>query len=256
MPCTSPKIGISLTRSGSVSAPTRRGGSGPSSRTATSCSCCTKSRGTASESVAARTFSDRRTGSGSSSRESSGIPNLAEHVNDFSRAADELEAKYQTATMARDYFKVLEEAAPILRSAANMHSTLQSARDADHEDQGLIGVRDTAGDVVRSLELLCTDAKNALDYDIAKSTEEQAVLGEEAVRSGLRLNILVAIFLPLTTLSGMFGMNVTTGLERAPAWFAWAIFALGVAIGLVVRGWVMRGVRPELVNPREVARRL
>ncbi len=48
--------------------------------------------------------------------------------------------------------------------------------------------------------------------DIAKSTEEQAVLGEEAVRSGLRLNILVAIFLPLTTLSGMFGMNVTTGL--------------------------------------------
>lgn len=195
-------------------------------------------------------------GKWSSSRESSGIPNLAEHVNDFSRAADELEAKYQSATMARDYFKVLEEAAPILRSAANMHSTLQSARDADHEDQGLIGVRDTAGDVVRSLELLCTDAKNALDYDIAKSTEEQAVLGEEAVRSGLRLNILVAIFLPLTTLSGMFGMNLTTGLEGAPAWFAWGIFALGVAIGLVVRGWVMRGVRPELVNPREVARRL
>jgi len=134
-----------------------------------------------------------------SSGESSGIPNLAEHVNDFSRAADELEAKYQAATMARDYFNVLEEAAPILRSAANMHSSLQSARDADHADQGLIGVRDTAGDVVRSLELLCTDAKNALDYDIAKSTEEQAVLGEEAVRSGLRLNILVAIFLPLTT---------------------------------------------------------
>jgi Tol biopolymer transport system component len=52
-----------------------------------------------------------------------------------------------------------------------MHSALQSARDADHADQGLIGVRDTAGDVVRSLELLCTDAKNALDYDIAKSTE-------------------------------------------------------------------------------------
>ncbi len=32
-------------------------------------------------------------GKWSSSRESSGIPNLAEHVNDFSRAADELEAK-------------------------------------------------------------------------------------------------------------------------------------------------------------------
>ena len=34
-----------------------------------------------------------------SSAESSGSPTLAEHVNDYSQAADELEAKYQEARL-------------------------------------------------------------------------------------------------------------------------------------------------------------
>ena len=192
-----------------------------------------------------------------SSAESSGVPTLAEHVNDYSQAADELEAKYQTARMAKDYFAVLEEVAPILRSATNMYSALHSAREALPDVSALIGVRDTAGDVVRSLELLYADAKNALDYDIAKSSEEQAMLGEEAVRSGVRLNILAAIFLPLSTVTGMLGVNLTLGLESAPVWASWSLFGLGLVVGLIVRGWVMRGVPPQLVNPRESdARRL
>ncbi len=186
-----------------------------------------------------------------SSAESSGIPTLTEHVNDYSQAADELEAKYQTARMAKDYFAVLEEVAPIVRSATNLYSALHSAREALPDESALISVRDTAGDVVRSLELLYTDAKNALDYDIAKSSEEQAMLGEEAVRSGIRLNILAAIFLPLSTVSGMLGVNLTLGLESAPVWVSWSLFGVGLMIGLIVRGWVMRGVPRKLVNPRE-----
>jgi Mg2+ and Co2+ transporter CorA len=138
-----------------------------------------------------------------------------------------------------------------------MHSALQSAREALPEVSALISVRDTAGDVVRSLELLYTDAKNALDYDIAKSSEEQAMLGEEAVRSGVRLNILAAIFLPLSTVTGMLGVNLKLGLESAPVWASWSLFGFGLLVGLIVRGWVMRGVPPELVHPREAdARRL
>ena len=75
---------------------------------------------------------------------------------------------------------MLEEVAPILRSATNMYSALHSAREALPDVSALISVRDTADDVVRSLELLYTDAKNALDYDIAKSSEEQALLGRRA----------------------------------------------------------------------------
>ncbi|GMR24226.1 MAG: hypothetical protein BMS9Abin37_2744 [Acidobacteriota bacterium] len=105
---------------------------------------------------------------------------------------------------------------------------------------------------MRSLELLYADAKNnALDYDIAKSSEEQAMLGEEAVRSGVRLNILAAIFLPFTTVTGMLGVNLTLGLEGAPVWASWSLFGLGMIVGLIVRGWVMRGVPPQLVKPRE-----
>ena len=192
-----------------------------------------------------------------SSAECEGIPTLAEHVNDFSKAADELEAKYQAATMAKDYFAVLAEVAPILRSATNMYSTLQSAREALPDLPALISVRDTAGDVVRSLELLYTDSKNALDYDVARSSEEQAILGEEAVRSGVRLNILAAIFLPLSTVTGILGVNLALGIESAPVWVSWSLFGLGLVIGLIVRGWVMRGVPPQIVNPRDHdARRL
>ena len=186
-----------------------------------------------------------------SSAECEGIPTLAEHVNDFSRAADELEAKYQAATMAKDYFALLKELAPILRTAMNMYSAVQSAREALPDLPALISIRDTAGDVVRSLELLYTDTKNALDYDVAKSSEEQAILGEEAVRSGVRLNILAAIFLPLSTVSGMLGVNMALGLEDAPMWASWSLFGVGLVIGLVVRGWVMRGVPAQIVNPRE-----
>jgi len=186
-----------------------------------------------------------------SSAESSGIPTLAEHVNDYGQAADELEAKYQSARMAKDYFALLAEVAPILRSATNLYSALQSAREALPAVSALISVRDTAGDVVRSLELLYSDAKNALDYDFARSSEEQAMLGEEAVRSGVRLNILAAIFLPLSTVSGMLGVNLKLGLESAPVWASWGLFGVGLIVGLIVRDWVMRGVPRELVNPRE-----
>jgi hypothetical protein len=189
-------------------------------------------------------------GAWSSSAEQKGIPTLAEFVNDFGRAADELETKFQQAMIAKDYFVVLQELAPILRSASNMHSTLQSAREAVPEVTALISVRDTAGDVVRSLELLYADTKNALDYDIAKSSEEQAMLGEEAVRSGVRLNILAAIFLPLSTVTGMLGVNLALGIESAPIWVSWSLFGLGLVIGLIVRGWVMRGVPPQIINPR------
>ena len=196
-------------------------------------------------------------GSWCSSAECEGIPTLATHVNDYSSAADELESKYQAATMAKDYFALLQEVAPILRSATNMYSALQSAREALPDLPALISVRDTAGDVVRSLELLHTDAKNALDYDVAKSSEEQAILGEEAVRSGVRLNILAAIFLPLSTVTGMLGVNLALGLEGAPVWASWSLFGLGLVIGLIVRGWVMRGVPAQIVNPRaHDARRL
>lgn len=195
-------------------------------------------------------FWRRPDGAWCSSAERNGIPTLTEHVNDFGRAADELEAKYQTASIAKDYFVLLQELAPILRTATNMYSTLQSAREAYPEVTELIGVRDTAGDVVRSLELLYTDTKNALDYDVAKSSEEQAMLGEEAVRSGVRLNILAAIFLPLTTVTGMLGVNLTLGLENAPVWASWSLFGLGLVVGLVVRGWVMEGVPDQIVRPR------
>lgn len=184
------------------------------------------------------------------SGEDTGIAALTRHVTSFSAAEDVLENRYFSAKTAEDYFKVLEEVVPILRTASNLYSVLQSARESVPDEQTLIGLRDTAGDIVRSLEILYADAKNALDYALAKTAEEHTRLGEEAVRSGVRLNVLAAIFFPLTAVTAMFGVNMTHGLESIPIWSTWLFFAFGLGLGIVVRGWVMKGVPKELIDGR------
>jgi hypothetical protein len=95
---------------------------------------------------------------------------------------------------------------------------LQAAREAIREDRDIIDLRDWAYQVERGFALLYTDSKNALDYSIAKRAEEEAKLSRQAVQTGHRLNILAAIFFPLTAIASLFGMNIRSGLEDFPIW--------------------------------------
>ena len=76
------------------------------------------------------------------------------------------------------------------------------------------------------------DARNGLDYTIARQAEEQARNSEQLVASGYRLNLIVAIFLPLTALGSAFGMNLNSGLEaiRTPLLF-WGVLVFGLVLG-------------------------
>lgn len=170
-----------------------------------------------------------------------GLSRLKSHVKTYSDAEIKLAAACEAAASAADYFHLLQDLGPLQRAAQNLLVTLQAAREAVHEDRQLIDLRDEANEVHRTLELIALEARHALDYELAQQAEEQARLSQKSVRTAQRLNILAAIFLPLTALSSLFGMNLPTGLPTNSPVLFWMVFGAGVVLGMMVRDWVLRG---------------
>ena len=148
------------------------------------------------------------------------------------------EVTYARARSASDLHTILERMMPVHRSASNLSTALQSARDLVRDDAFLIGMRDEAYEVSRGLELLLHDARLTLDYRIAHSAEEQAEKTQELARAQHKLNVLAAITFPLIAVATLFGMNLATGLENRPPALFWFIFAVGLGVGLVAMRWV------------------
>ena len=119
------------------------------------------------------------------------------------------------------------------------------------DDRHILLARDQLGEQERSVELLHADAQHGLDYMIARQAEEQARNSEALVASGYRLNLLVAIFLPLTALGSAFGMNLVNGLEpiRSPILF-WLILLFGLELGGLVKTIVTMPRKPGLPPKR------
>lgn len=160
---------------------------------------------------------------------------LRTHVEAFMKAAEALEKRVDGAKSASDYFSVLRDLGPFLRTARGLHKALQEARDAS-TDPDIITLRDQAGEVERCAELLHDDARNGLDYTIAHRAEEQAVRAQSISRSGHRLNRLAAVFLPVSAIGGAFSMKFASGLEDVHSpWVFWAFFAGAFLLGFVIR---------------------
>jgi len=164
------------------------------------------------------------------------IAALKAHVEDYGKAEDALEARATVATTAADWFSLIHESAPLLRAARAMTAALQDAREHAKLDNQVIALRDTAQDVVRSLELIHGHAKAGLDFSIAKGTEESARNSEHVAQAGHRLNLIAATFLPMSAIGGLFGMQMEHGLEHLEApWVFWTVAAFALVLGLIVR---------------------
>jgi hypothetical protein len=166
-----------------------------------------------------------------------GMAELKGHLDAFGAVIDKLEARMEQPPSAENYFDILQHTGPLLRTVRNMHVALQQAREAMPDDRGIIVARDRAGELERAVELLHADAKNGMEYMVAKTTEEQAKNSEQLLVAGHRLNMLIAIFLPLTALGSAFGMNMRHGLEgiTSPLLF-WATLVAGLFLGFAVKG--------------------
>lgn len=168
-----------------------------------------------------------------------GAAALRRHVEEFVTTIDEMEHEVEGATDADTFYQTLLRIAPIHRTARNLHAALQQARELV-DDPAIISLRDRAGEVERAAELLHGDAKVGLEYSVAKAQEDQARTSLQIAEAGHRLNLLAAVFLPLTAVAALFGMNLPSGLEsRAtplPFWLVLGVaLTLGVCLGLSLR---------------------
>ena len=173
-----------------------------------------------------------------------GKPALKELLDRYADRIDKLEAALAEAEIAKELFEILRAVNPLRRAARNLMAAMQTAREqVDHVE--IITFRDQAYNLSRASELLGEDTKNAMEYDLARVAEEQTRVANDLAKSGHRLNLLAALFLPLTAIASVFGMNLPSGLENVGPWAFWVALALGTAIGLVVRSLFGGGPVPE-----------
>jgi hypothetical protein len=149
-----------------------------------------------------------------------------------------LEDQVEGARRATDFHAVLHAVTPVLRSARNLHRTLQEAREAVPADAGLIALRDLAYEIERTADLVANEAKAGLDFVVARQAEEHAA---HIARGGHRLNLVVALFLPITALGSMLGMNLVHGFEgEAQPWLFWGAVVVSFVVGFILRARIDR----------------
>ena len=169
------------------------------------------------------------------STEQGGVGAVRGHLDAFLQRLNKLEEDYERAQTATEYFAVLESVVPIHRAAKNQFAALQSAREELPEVRELITLRDLSGDVERAADLLHADAKNALDFKVAQQSEKQARVGQELSEAGHRLNLLAALFLPLSVVGGAFGSSLKCGLEGQGPWLFWSLLGAALLLGFWLR---------------------
>jgi hypothetical protein len=177
-------------------------------------------------------------GTWKSNPDAGGLLALQNHLAAFAAKLDELDKAEHAAQTATEYHKVLEAIAPVLRSSRGLHRALQQAREFVKADRDLINLRDQAASIERNAELLLQDAQFGLNFTVAKQAEAQALSAQRMANTSHRLNVLAALFLSLTALTGLFSMYVRGPLEDTPASF-WLIAVIGVVVGLVMSTMVV-----------------
>lgn len=165
---------------------------------------------------------------------------LGQLLERYEKQLGGFEALYGKAKTAEQMFQILERALPLARAAGNLKEAMQAAREMVKQESLLIDFRDRAVDLARGMELLVGDTRLALDFRLARNAEEQAQFALAGNRAQQKLNILAAWTFPLMTLAAVFGMNLRGGFENLPEIWFWLIFAVGIVLGLLAKGWVMR----------------
>jgi hypothetical protein len=173
-----------------------------------------------------------------------GLKALQAHVEQYRQRVEELDDSIDGVKVADQLYQVLRQASPLARAARGMHRALQEAREAV-DSRDILLLRDVAGDVERGGELVMNDAKNALDYLEAKAAEEQTALARRATSAQHRLNLIAALFLPVTAVGAVLGMNLTNGFEGRGSLMFWLVSAAAFATGFWVRSSVTRSEKKE-----------
>src|SRR5262245_53767620 len=179
-----------------------------------------------------------------------GTASLKRHVQSYQEVEGKLVHDYEEAADTTALFTLLEALTPMARAAHNMYLTFQTAREGVGHDPFVIEMRDLASEIDRNLELLAEDVQHAIQYRTAREAEEQAKLSRQALQASHRLNILAALFFPLTAIASLFGMNFSHGMnQNSPALF-WLVCVISVSLVFMLKGWVLAAPKTKDPPPK------
>lgn len=166
---------------------------------------------------------------------------LNKQLSEYASLTERFERQEDAAVDAEDYFEVISAIAPLKRAARHQHEVLQQARQLCPEDREIIVLRDRAYQIERMSELLYDEAKNGLEFSMARRAEEQAQSSHKMAVAAHRLNLLAAFFFPIATLTAIFGVNLRFGLEEVhpPIPFL-ACIGIGLLLGLILMSKLRR----------------
>jgi len=176
-----------------------------------------------------------------SSPETSGMTALEEHLKGYQLLVDSLDREVEQTADAKEYFRILKNATPLLRATRHLLEALQAAREARKEDRKLLLMRDKAIELERAIDLAHSDARDGMEFLMAENAAEQAEFSHQATLESRRLNRLVAFFFPLATLISLFGMDDPKELIKSQSF--WWIISIGILLGLIVSFIVSKGRR-------------
>ena len=159
-----------------------------------------------------------------------GLPALNALLDEYVAVLADMEEHEHDGDDAAHYFNLLERLSPIVRASRHLHSALQEARQLSGDDRDVISARDRAYQVERAAELQYAETKHDQELCVNRRVEQQAVLAQETNAAAHRLNMMAAFFLPLATISAVFGTNLQHGWEGAEPPIP---FLLHVLIGLI-----------------------
>lgn len=175
-----------------------------------------------------------------SNLEGQGIAALQKFMLSYEAKLTELDEAEHVAATAAEYHSVLERLAPVVRSSRGMHRAMQQARELAKTDRELVNLRDQASAIERTADLLLQDAQFGLNFTVARQAESQAADARKMAATAHKLNLLAAIFLPITALASIFGMEIHSGWADTPAHFL-VILAAGLVMGCALGVLIARG---------------
>lgn len=177
---------------------------------------------------------------------------IGKHLSEFSDIVERFDRQEENATTVDEMFKIIEAMSPMHRSTRNLHSALQEARTLISADRDLINLRDRAYEIERAAELLLSEVQTALEFALAKKTEEQTAAAHQMALASHRLNLLAAFFFPIVTLCSIFGVSLRHGIEDyipAPYPFL-AVIGIGLAMGFVLCSILAATMSPQAARKR------
>ncbi len=176
---------------------------------------------------------------------------IVKHLAEYSEVVEKFDRQEESATTVDEMFKIIEAMSPLQRCTRNLHTALQESRTLIANDRDLINFRDRAYEIERAAELLLGEVQTALEFALAKKTEEQTAASHQMALASHRLNLLAAFFFPIVTLCSIFSVSLRHGIEDIiPAPFAFlSVIGFGLILGFVLCSILAATMGPQ--GPRK-----